>query len=55
MIGQAKGILMERHKVSAGEAFDRLISASQRTHRKLRDIAEQLAETGELAAPHSRD
>ena len=51
LIGQAKGILMERHKISAQEAFDLLVVASQNTNRKLRDIAEELAETGQLATP----
>ncbi|SHF70820.1 GAF domain-containing protein [Jatrophihabitans endophyticus] len=47
-IGQAKGILMERYKISDTEAFDLLVLASQRTHRKLRDVADELAATGEL-------
>lgn len=47
-IGQAKGILMERYKLTADQAFDLLITASQHTHQKLRDIAEQLTSTGEL-------
>ena len=51
LIGQAKGILMERHKISAQEAFDLLVVASQRANRKLREIAEELTETGELAVP----
>jgi hypothetical protein len=48
VIGQAKGILMERQHLSAGAAFDVLRKASQRQNRKLSDIAEYLAETGEL-------
>jgi hypothetical protein len=48
VIGQAKGILMERQHLSAGDAFDLLRRASQRLNRKLADIAEHLAETGEL-------
>jgi GAF domain-containing protein len=47
-IGQAKGILMERYKVSSQQAFDMLIYVSQRSHRKLREIAGELAETGQL-------
>jgi ANTAR domain len=46
-IGQAAGILMERHKLTAEEAFDRLVAASQNSHIKLREIAAQVAETGE--------
>lgn len=53
MIGQAKGILMERLRVTADEAFDLLVGASQRTNRKLRDVAEQLTTTGELIAERS--
>lgn len=48
IIGQAKGILMERQKLSAGEAFDQLRRASQQLNRKLADVAEHLAQTGEL-------
>jgi ANTAR domain/GAF domain len=48
VIGQAKGILMERQRLSAGDAFDLLRRASQRLNRKLVDIAEDLTETGEL-------
>jgi AmiR/NasT family two-component response regulator len=48
VIGQGKGILMERYKITAVEAFDLLIVASQHTHRKLNDVAARLANTGEL-------
>ena len=48
LIGQAKGILMERYKINADDAFSLLVVASQRTHTKLRDLAESLAATGEL-------
>lgn len=41
-IGQAKGILMERESCSADAAFDILRRASQRTNRKLREVAEDL-------------
>ncbi|HZQ87528.1 MAG TPA: ANTAR domain-containing protein [Acidimicrobiales bacterium] len=47
VIGQAKGILMERYRISDVAAFDRLRTASQNMNRRLRDIAEQLAQTGE--------
>ncbi|HLY34157.1 MAG TPA: ANTAR domain-containing protein, partial [Jatrophihabitantaceae bacterium] len=46
-IGRAVGILMERHRVSAARAFDMLVVASQRSHRKLRYIALWVNETGE--------
>lgn len=48
LIGQAKGILMERHKLTADQAFAVLARASQHTNAKLRDIAEQLTRTGVL-------
>jgi GAF domain-containing protein len=48
VIGQAKGILMERQRLSAGDAFDLLRRASQRLNRKLADVAQHLADTGEL-------
>ena len=47
-IEQAKGILMERRRVTAATAFELLTTASQHTNRKLRDVATQLVETGEL-------
>ena len=37
IIGQAKGILMERHKITAQAAFNLLIRASQDNNRKLHD------------------
>ena len=39
VIGQAKGILMERERVDADAAFDMLRRASQRLNVKLRDVA----------------
>jgi GAF domain-containing protein len=48
VIGQAKGILMERHKITPEAAFERLSQRSQQRNRKLADLAEQLVETGEL-------
>jgi GAF domain-containing protein len=47
-IEQAKGILMERHKIEEDEAFTILTHASQRTNTKLRDAAEELVRTGAL-------
>jgi GAF domain-containing protein len=49
LIGQAKGILMERHKVTGDQAFRLLMRASQNTNTKLVEIARYLVETGELA------
>ena len=48
-IEQAKGILMERYRLTPDEAFRLLADASMRTNRKVRDLAEQLVLTGELA------
>jgi GAF domain-containing protein len=48
VIGQAKGILMERHRLTAHQAFDLLVRTSSTTNRKLRDIADELTETGQL-------
>ncbi|MEW1955446.1 GAF and ANTAR domain-containing protein [Terrabacter sp. NPDC080008] len=45
-IGAAMGILIERHKLTVDEAFDRLRVASQNANRKLADIAAELVETG---------
>ncbi len=47
VIGQAKGILMEREKITADDAFDMLRRASQHLNRKLRDLADDIAATGE--------
>ena len=54
VIGQAQGILMERHKFTAGQAFDRLRTASMNLNGKLRDVAKDLTETGEELAFASR-
>ncbi len=48
VIGQAKGILMERHRLSASQAFERLKVASQEQNTKVRDLAEHVTATGEL-------
>jgi GAF domain-containing protein len=48
IIGQAKGILMERLKLNADQAFQVLVAVSQHQHRKLRDVADDLAATGDL-------
>jgi GAF domain-containing protein len=47
VIGQAQGILMERERVSSDQAFDILRRASQHLNVKLRDIAQNLVDTGE--------
>jgi GAF domain-containing protein len=50
VIGQAKGILMERERLTADQAFDLLRRASQHLNIKLRDVADRVAETGERPA-----
>jgi GAF domain-containing protein len=45
-IEQAKGILMERHRITADQAFNLLSKASQHTGLKLRDVAQELVLTG---------
>lgn len=47
LIGQAKGILMERHKITAVTAFQILTRASQQSNRRLADIAHDLTATGQ--------
>ena len=51
VIGQAKGILMERHGVTAGAAFAVLSRVSQAENMKLAEVARGLVETGELPGP----
>ena len=51
VIGEAIGILMERHRLTAAEAFEELRTASQRANVKLAQIAEDLTETGEWPSP----
>ena len=48
IIGQAKGILMERFKITAEQAFDVLAKVSQDTNRKVYAVAEDLARTRTL-------
>ncbi len=51
MIGEAKGILMERYKITSIEAFGLLVASSQAVNLKLRNVAEHLVATGELLTP----
>ena len=48
VIDQAKGILMERHKVTADQAFQVLAQVSMQKNIKLRWVAEELVMTGQL-------
>jgi AmiR/NasT family two-component response regulator len=47
VIGQAQGILIERERITADEAFDILRRASQHLNRRLREVARDLVDTGE--------
>ncbi|MHB1534916.1 MAG: GAF and ANTAR domain-containing protein [Acidimicrobiales bacterium] len=47
LIGQAQGILIERERITADQAFDILRRASQHLNVKLREVAQTLVETGE--------
>ena len=47
-IGMAMGVLMGRGRASQEEAFATLRHASQYLHRKLRDVAAEVVETGRL-------
>jgi hypothetical protein len=46
IIGQATGIMMERHRLTAALAFDLLRSSSQNRNLKLRELAERIITTG---------
>lgn len=46
VIGRAQGILIERHQLTADQAFDRLRVTSSYTNQKLRDLAADLVATG---------
>jgi GAF domain-containing protein len=48
VIDQAKGILMERFKLTADQAFQAIAHVSMETNTKVRDIAERFVETGDL-------
>jgi hypothetical protein len=48
VIGQAKGILMERLKITPEDAFDLLRRSSQQLNIKLRQVAHNLTDTGQL-------
>lgn len=48
LIGQAKGILMERYKITGDQSFRLLVQVSQDTNRKLRDVADFLVHSGDL-------
>lgn len=47
VIGQAIGILMERHRITDKEAFNRLSKVSQNLNVRVKDIADQIVLTGD--------
>lgn len=47
-IEQAKGVLMERFKLSSDQAFEALARASMARNTKLRDVADHVVTTGEF-------
>jgi len=48
IIGMAKGVLMERYKITDDRAFAVLTRASQQSNVKLREVADHLVRTGTL-------
>lgn len=50
-IGMAMGIVMERHRLTEGRAFEYLKELSSRRNVKLRAIAEEIVHTGESPVP----
>ena len=55
LIGQAQGILIERERITADQAFDVLRKASQHLNIKLREVAATLVETGVPGEPGGLD
>jgi GAF domain-containing protein len=51
VIGQAEGILIERERITADQAFAVLRRASQQLNIKLREVAQYVVDTGEVP-PH---
>ena len=54
VIDQAKGVLVERFKISPDQAFQMLAGASMNANRKVRDIADHLVATGEFLTERTR-
>jgi AmiR/NasT family two-component response regulator len=47
VIARAIGILMERHRIDADSAWDLLAKTSQRSNRKVREVAAELQEAAD--------
>jgi hypothetical protein len=54
VIGQAEGILIERERITADQAFHVLRRASQHLNIKLREVAQYVVETGEVPSEWNR-
>lgn len=52
VIGQAQGVLIARQSITPDEAFDILRRASQRTNRKLREVAAEIVAGVSQGKPH---
>ena len=52
LIGQAKGILMERYRIAGDRAFLLLTRISQNSNRKLHQVATELVESGTITGVH---
>lgn len=50
LIGQAQGMLMQRHQISADQAFGLLVRASQHSNIKLHELCKLFTATGRLPA-----
>lgn len=50
-IGSAIGVLMALHQLTERQAFGELTAASNQQHRKLRDVADDVVQTGTTAPP----
>ncbi|SDD51149.1 Two-component response regulator, AmiR/NasT family, consists of REC and RNA-binding antiterminator (ANTAR) domains [Geodermatophilus telluris] len=48
VIDQAKGVLMERYRLTAAQAFDALTRVSNQSNTKVRDVAAHVVETGQF-------
>ena len=46
-IGEAVGVLVERHRITTTVAFQTLVAASQNSNTKLRDVAQLVIDTGQ--------
>ena len=52
LIGQAKGMLMERYRIDGESAFRVLARVSQSANSPLREVAQELVTTGRLDLLH---